>query len=120
MILPKTKLTVGDNSGPSLVESIRILSGAKYGNIGDKIVLTVKKNPKNQKIKKGQVLKGIIIRTKFGIRRPNGTRISFPDNSVILLNTQGNLIGNRISGPVPRELRKWNQLKILSLATKIY
>lgn len=119
MILPKTKLQVCDNSGPSLVECIRVLSGAKKGNIGDELVLSVKKNPKNQKIKKGQVLKGIIIRTKFGIRRSNGSRLRFTDNSVILLNTQGNLIGNRITGVVPRELRQWNQLKILSLATKV-
>ena len=119
MILPKTKLMVGDNSGPALVECIRILSGAKQGKIGDKIVLTIKRNKKNQKIKKGQVLKGIIIRTKFPIRRKNNERISFDNNSVVLLNNQDNLIGNRISGIVPKELRKWNHIKILSLATKI-
>ena len=119
MVLPKTRLTVGDNSGPSLVECIRILSGAKYGTIGDKIVLTVKKTKNNQKIKKGQVLKGIIIRTKFPIRRLNNDRISFTDNSVILLNTQENLLGNRITGNIPKELRKWNNIKILSLAKRV-
>jgi len=119
MILQKTKLTVGVNRCPSLVEGIQVLSGKKAGNIGDKILLTVTKNKKNQKIKKGRVLRGIIIRTKFAIRRHNNERISFPDNSVVLLNNQQNLIGNRITGAVPKELRKWNNIKILSLATKI-
>lgn len=119
MILPKTKLTVGDNSGPTIVECIRILSGAKSGKIGDKIVITVKKTKKNQKIKKGEVLRGIIIRTKFPIRRLNNERVSFEDNSVVLLNAQGNLIGNRINGNIPKELRKWNHIKLLSLAKKV-
>jgi large subunit ribosomal protein L14 len=117
MILSRSRLKVADNSGPVEVRCIRVLAtNRRYGNIGDTIVVSVQKNHTDSKFKKGQVMRGIIIRTRKGIKRPNGSILKFNDNAVILLNHQHNLIGNRISGEVPRELRAFKQLKILSLS----
>jgi large subunit ribosomal protein L14 len=120
MITSSTNLTVADNSGPSIVKCIKVLAtNRRHGLIGDRIVVSIKRNGPESKFKKGQVLRGIIIRTKKGLRRPNGTYIRFTDNAVILLNQQQGLIATRILGPVPRELRAHHQLKIISLAKKL-
>jgi len=137
MILPLTKLRVADNSGPLVVECIKILSGSKFANIGDEILATVQtrmpandtglirtnsnKGKKRRALKKGAIVRAIIVRSKKGIYRPNGIRISFDENAVVLYsNKTENLLASKISGPMTRELRKWNFLKILSLAEQIY
>lgn len=119
MIYSSSILQVADNSGPITVQCIKVLSKSRAAHIGDTLVVTVQHNSSSSKFKKGQILKAILIRTKKGLRRPNGMRFFFQDNSVILLNHQLNLIGNRINGPVPRELRHFQQLKILSLAEEV-
>jgi len=122
MISSSSKLIVTDNSGPRIVRCIKVLAtNRRHGNIGDLIVVSVIKNkPKAEsKFKKGQVLRAIIVRSKKGLRRPNGNFIRFHDNAVILLNQQHGLIASRISGTIPRELRAHHQLKILSLARKL-
>lgn len=119
MIYTSTILKVADNSGITEVQCIKPLNKSAHAKIGDFLVVTVQSLSSHAKFKRGQILKGILIRTKKGLTRPNGIRLNFMDNSVILLNQQLNLIGNRISGPVPYELRKFNLLKILSLADEI-
>jgi len=118
MIYNLTKLNVTDNSGPIIVECIKILSRGRYANIGNQILTTVQK--KNNNFRGGVIVRAIIVRTKKGIIRPNGTKIKFDNNSVILYsNKTENLLGTKIFGVVTRELRKWHFLKILSLAESI-
>jgi len=121
MIQTKTKLKVSDNSGAKIVESIKIFSKSKYNNakIGDIIVVSIKKAISKKKIKKGQVMYALIIRTKKNILRKDGTNIKFNDNAVILVNNALTPIGTRIFGPILYELRKKKLMKIVSLASCI-
>ncbi len=122
MIQERTLLDVADNSGAKLVLCIKVLGGSKrrYANIGDIIKIVVKEAIPNSKVKKGEVLKAVIVRTKFGIRRVDGTFLKFDTNACVLLNdTTNQLIGTRIFGPVTRELRSEKFMKIISLAPEV-
>lgn len=112
---------VADNSGAKEVLCIRVLGGTKkrYASIGDKIVVTVKNAIPSGNIKKGTVSKAVVVRTRKEIRRPDGSYIRFDDNAVVLLNTAGEMIGTRIFGPVARELREKQFMKIISLAPEV-
>ena len=121
MIQAETKLTVADNSGARSVYCIKVLGGSKrrYAGIGDIIVVTVKEAIPNAKVKKGDVLKAVVVRTKKEIRRPDGSYIRFDDNSAVLINNQREPLGTRIFGPVARELRARRFMKIVSLAPEV-
>jgi large subunit ribosomal protein L14 len=121
MIQAETKLTVADNSGARSVYCIKVLGGSKrrYAGIGDIIVVTVKEAIPNAKVKKGEVLKAVVVRTKKEIRRPDGSYIRFDDNSAVLINNQREPLGTRIFGPVARELRAKRFMKIVSLAPEV-
>jgi len=117
----QTELKVADNSGARRVECIKVLGGSKrrYANIGDIIKITVKESIPRGKVKKGDVLNAVIVRTKKGIRRNDGSIIRFDSNSVVLLNKSMQPIGTRIFAPVTRELRKGKFMKIISLAEEV-
>ncbi|HOX76481.1 MAG TPA: 50S ribosomal protein L14 [Bacteroidales bacterium] len=121
MIQQETRLTVADNSGAKEVLCIRVLGGTakRYATIGDKIVVTVKNALPSGTIKKGTVIKAVVVRTKKEIRRNDGSYIRFDDNACVLLNTAGEMIGTRIFGPVARELRDKQYMKIVSLAPEV-
>ena len=121
MIQQESRLAVADNSGAKEVMCIRVLGGTKrkYASIGDKIVVTVKHAIPSGNIKKGTVTKGVIVRTKKEIRRPDGSYIRFDDNAVVLLTASEELRGTRIFGPVARELREKQYMKIVSLAPEV-
>jgi len=121
MIQQESKLAVADNSGAKEVLCIRVLGGTKkrYASIGDKIVVTVKNAIPSGNIKKGTVAKAVVVRTKKENRRPDGSYIRFDDNAVVLLNPAGEMIGTRIFGPVARELREKQYMKIVSLAPEV-
>lgn len=121
MIQTRTILDVADNSGARKVSCIRVLGGSKrkYGSIGDIIVVSVKDALPNSKIKKGDVAKAVIVRTKKEVARPDGSYIRFDTNSAVLLNDNLEPIGARIFGPVARELRNKNFMKIISLAPEV-
>ena len=121
MIQQESRLAVADNSGAKEVLCIRVLGGTKkrYATIGDKIVVTVKNALPSGNIKKGTVVKAVIVRTKKENRRPDGSYIRFDDNAVVLLNAAGEMIGTRIFGPVARELREKQYMKIVSLAPEV-
>ncbi|PIP42507.1 MAG: 50S ribosomal protein L14 [Desulfobacterales bacterium CG23_combo_of_CG06-09_8_20_14_all_51_8] len=121
MIQAETRLSVADNSGAKQVYCIKVLGGSKrrYASIGDIIVVSVKEAIPNSKVKKGDVLKAVVVRTKTPIRRPDGTFIRFDDNSAVLINAQREPIGTRIFGPVARELRAHRFMKIISLAPEV-
>ena len=121
MIQQESKLAVADNSGAKEVLCIRVLGGTKkrYAGIGDKIVVTVKNALPSGNIKKGTVAKAVVVRTKKESRRPDGSYIRFDDNAVVLLNAAGEMIGTRIFGPVARELREKQYMKIVSLAPEV-
>lgn len=121
MIQSETRLTVADNSGAKVLYCIKILGGSKrrYASIGDVIVVTVKEAIPNAKVKKGDVLKAVVVRTKKEIRRTDGSYIRFDDNSAVLINAQKEPIGTRIFGPVARELRSKRFMKIISLAPEV-
>lgn len=114
-------MKVADNSGAREVLCIRVLGGTRrrYASIGDKVVVTVKHATPNGNIKKGTVTKAVIVRTKKQIRRPDGSYISFDDNACVLLNATGEISGTRIFGPVARELRDRDYMKIVSLAPEV-
>ncbi len=120
MIQQESRLNVADNSGAKEVLVIRVLGGTKkrYATIGDQVVVTVKSAIPAGEIKKGTVTKGVVVRTKKEIRRPDGSYIRFDDNAVVLLNAAGEMRGTRVFGPIPRELRKTN-MKIISLAPEV-
>lgn len=107
MIQVETKMTVADNSGAKIVYCIKVLGGTRrrYASIGDIIVVSVKEAIPNAKVKKGDVLKAVVVRTKMGVKRPDGSFIKFDDNSAVLINAHKEPIGTRIFGPVARELR---------------
>jgi len=121
MIQQESRLTVADNSGAKEVLCIRVLGGTgrRYASIGDKIVVTVKNALPSGNIKKGTVIKAVVVRTKKEIRRNDGSYIRFDDNACVLLNNSGEMVGTRIFGPVARELRDKQYMKIVSLAPEV-
>ncbi len=121
MIQMQTILDVADNSGAKRVQCIKVLGGSKrmYARIGDVIVVSVKEALPNSKVKKGDVMKAVVVRTAKEIRRPNGTYIKFDDNSAVLINNAREPVGTRIFGPVARELRGKRFMKIISLAPEV-
>ena len=121
MIQMQTMLTVADNSGAKKVQCIKVLGGSKrrYATIGDIIVVSVKKAIPNSNVKKGEMKKAVIVRTKKEIRRTDGSYIRFDTNDVVLLDGSLNPIGTRIFGPVARELRGKKYAKIISLAPEV-
>ena len=121
MIQTQTVLDVADNSGARRVMCIKVLGGSRrrYANIGDVIKVSVKEAIPRGKVKKGEVLNAVIVRTRKGVRRPDGSLIRFDENAVVLLNAQMQPIGTRIFGPVTRELRGDNYMKIISLAPEV-
>ena len=121
MIQQESRLSVADNSGAKEVLCIRVLGGTKrrYASVGDKIVVAVKSATPSGTVKKGQVAKAVIVRTKKEVRRADGSYIRFDDNAVVILNQAGEMRGTRIFGPVARELRENNFMKIVSLAPEV-
>ena len=121
MIQQESRMAVADNSGAREVLCIRVLGGTRrrYASIGDKVVVTVKDATPNGGIKKGTVSKAVIVRTKKAVRRPDGSYIRFDDTACVLLNTTGEIRGTRIFGPVARELREKDFMKIVSLAPEV-
>lgn len=121
MIVFQTNLKVADNSGAKRVQCIKILGGSKRlsATIGDIIVVSVKDALPNRKVKKGEVQRALIIRTRQGIVRETGEKIKFDSNAVILLNNQNMPLGTRIFGPVTKELRQKNMLRVISLASHV-
>lgn len=121
MIQNESRLKVADNSGAKEVLVIRVLGGTRrrYASLGDQIVVTVKDALPTGNVKKGAVSKAVIVRTKKEVRRADGSYIRFDDNAVVLLNTAGELRGTRIFGPVARELREKDYMKIISLAPEV-
>ena len=120
MIYPQTMLTVADNTGAKKVMCIRILGGnKKYAKIGDTIVAVVKEAIPNMPIKRSDIVRAIVVRTKKTIRRPDGMYIRFDDNAAVLVNAENNPRGTRVFGPVAREIRDKNFSKIVSLAPEV-
>jgi large subunit ribosomal protein L14 len=121
MIQQESRMAVADNSGAREVLCIRVLGGTRrrYASIGDKVVVTVKDATPNSGVKKGTVSKAVIVRTKKAVRRPDGSYIRFDDNACVLLNATGEIRGTRIFGPVARELREKDFMKIVSLAPEV-
>jgi large subunit ribosomal protein L14 len=121
MIQTETMLDVADNSGAKRVQCIKVLGGShrRYAGIGDVIKVTVKEAIPRGRVKKGQVLKAVVVRTRKGVRRPDGSVIRFDTNSAVLLNANDAPMGTRIFGPVTRELRSEKFMKIISLAPEV-
>jgi large subunit ribosomal protein L14 len=121
MIQQETNLDVADNSGARRVQCIKVLGGSKrrYAGVGDIIVVSVKDAIPRGRVKKGNVMKAIVVRTAKDIRRADGSTIRFDRNAAVLINAQGEPVGTRIFGPVPRELRAKNHMKIISLAPEV-
>ena len=121
MIQMQTRLDVADNSGAREVMCIKVLGGShrRYAGIGDIIKVTVKEAIPRGKVKKGQVMTAVVVRTRFGVRRPDGSIIRFDGNAAVLLNNKQEPIGTRIFGPVTRELRNDKFMKIVSLAPEV-
>lgn len=121
MIQTQSYLEVADNSGARRVMCIKVLGGShrRYAGVGDIIKVSVKEAIPRGKVKKGQVLKAVVVRTKSGVRRSDGSLIKFDDNAAVLLNNQDSPIGTRIFGPVTRELRSEKFMKIISLAPEV-
>ncbi len=121
MIMQESRLKVADNSGPRELLVIRVLGGSKVksGNIGDIVVGTVKKAIPNSNIKKGKVVKAVIVRSVQGVRRKDGSYIKFDDNACVIIKDDKSPVGTRIFGPVARELRDKDFMKIVSLAKEV-
>jgi large subunit ribosomal protein L14 len=121
MIQAETILDVADNSGARKCACIKVLGGSRrrYANIGDVVVLSVKRAAPNAPIKAGDVVRGVIVRTKHGVQRPDGSYVKFDSNAVVILADATNPRGTRIFGAVPRELRARNFMKIISLASEV-
>ena len=121
MIQPQTRLKVADNSGAKEIMCIRVLGGSfrRSGNIGDVIVASVKSAIPGGKVKKGDVVKAVIVRTHMGIQRPDGSYIKFDDNAAVIIDNQKQPQGTRIFGPIARELRDKDYMKIISLAHEV-
>lgn len=121
MIRPQTRLKVADNTGAKEIMCIRVLVGSnkKYGTVGDVIVASVKDAVPNTAVKKGDVVRAVVVRTAKEIRRPDGSYIRFGDNAAVLITPQGTPRGTRIFGPVARELREKQFMRIVSLAPEV-
>jgi large subunit ribosomal protein L14 len=121
MIQVQSVLDVADNSGARKVFCIKVLGGSKrrYANIGDVIVVSIRDALPNSKVKKGAVMKAVVVRSRKGLRRPDGSLIRFDSNSAVLIDAQKQPVGTRIFGPVARELRAKKFLKIISLAPEV-
>ncbi|NIO16329.1 MAG: 50S ribosomal protein L14 [Deltaproteobacteria bacterium] len=121
MIQMQTVLDAADNSGAKKLYCIKVLGGSRrrYASLGDVIVVSVKEALPNSKVKKGDVMRAVVVRAVKEIRRPDGTYIKFDTNSAVLINPQGEPVGTRIFGPVARELRAKNFMKIISLAPEV-
>ena len=121
MIQQQSRLKVADNSGARELMVIRVLGGSKVksGNIGDVVVGTVKKAIPNSNTPKGKVVKAVIVRTVQGVARPDGSHIKFDDNACVLIKDDNSPVGTRVLGPVARELRDKNYMKIVSLAPEV-
>ncbi|MEN8769385.1 MAG: 50S ribosomal protein L14 [Candidatus Arcticimaribacter sp.] len=121
MLQQESRLRVADNTGAKEVLTIRVLGGTKrrYASLGDKIVVTVKEASPSGTAKKGQVSTAVVVRTTKEVRRPDGSYIRFDDNACVLLNAAGEMLGTRVFGPVARELRDKQFMKIVSLAPEV-
>jgi len=121
MIQTESNLTVADNSGARRVQCIKVLGGShrRYARVGDIIKVAVKEAIPRGKVKKGDVMNAVVVRTKKGVRRPDGSLIRFDENAAVLLNASKQPIGTRIFGPVTRELRGEQFMKIISLAPEV-
>ncbi|MCF6302922.1 MAG: 50S ribosomal protein L14 [Devosiaceae bacterium] len=121
MIQMQSNLDVADNSGAKRVMCIKVLGGSKrkYASVGDLIVVSIKEATPRGKVKKGEVAKAIVVRTRSNIRRKDGSVIRFDSNAAVLVNNSNEPIGTRIFGPVPRELRAKKHMKIISLAPEV-
>lgn len=121
MIQMQTILNVADNSGARKVFCVKVLGGSKrkYATVGDVIVVSVKEAIPNSKVKKGDVMKAVVVRTVKEVRRPDGSYLKFDDNSAVLINNQMEPVGTRIFGPVARELRAKQFMRIVSLAPEV-
>jgi large subunit ribosomal protein L14 len=121
MIQMQTILNVADNSGAKKVFCVKVLGGSKrkYATVGDVIVVSVKEAIPNSKVKKGDVMKAVVVRTVKEVRRPDGSYLKFDDNSAVLINNQMEPVGTRIFGPVARELRAKQFMRIVSLAPEV-
>jgi large subunit ribosomal protein L14 len=121
MIQMQTILNVADNSGAKKVACIKVLGGSKrrFASVGDVIVVSIKEAIPNSKVKKGDVMKAVVVRTAKEVRRPDGSYLKFDDNSAVLISNQMEPIGTRIFGPVARELRAKQFMKIISLAPEV-
>jgi len=122
MITQETRLKVADNSGARELLCIRIVgsSNRRYANIGDEIVCSVKQSTPGAPVEKGEVVRAVIVRTRRGLRRDDGSHISFDENAAVVLDLQGNPTGTRIFGPIARELRDRRHMKIVSLAPEVW
>ena len=121
MLQQESRLKVADNTGAKEVLTIRVLGGTKrrYASVGDKIVVSIKDATPNGNVKKGAVSTAVVVRTVKEVRRPDGSYIRFDDNACVLLNAQGEMPGTRVFGPVARELREKQFMKIVSLAPEV-
>jgi len=121
MIQMQTTLVAADNSGAKKLQCIKVLGGSRrrYATLGDVIVVAIKESIPNAKVKKGEVMKAVIVRTAKEVRRPDGSYIRFDDNSAVLINNANEPIGTRIFGPFARGLRAKNFMKIISLAPEV-
>tara|TARA_B100000749_G_C18311635_1_gene417012 strand:+ start:146 stop:514 length:369 start_codon:yes stop_codon:yes gene_type:complete len=121
MIQVQTELGVADNTGARVVECIKVLGGSKRrtASVGDQIVVSVKDAIPNGKVKKGEVHKAVIVRTKYSIHRNDGSKVKFDNNAAVIVDEKGEPMGTRIFGPVTKELRSKGQTKIISLAPEV-
>ena len=121
MIQIQTELFVADNTGAKRIECVKVLGGSKrrYASIGDTIVVSVKEAIPKAKVKKGSVYKAVVVRTRKGVSRNDGSKVKFDSNAAVLTDDKGEPIGTRIFGPVTRELRFKRQMKIISLAPEV-
>lgn len=121
MIQVESQLDVADNSGAKRVACIKVLGGSRrrYAGLGDVIIVSIKEASPQARVKKGEVARAVVVRVTKGQQREDGTSVKFDTNSAVLINKEGEPIGTRIFGPVPRELRSKNQMKIISLAPEV-
>ncbi|WGH26305.1 MAG: 50S ribosomal protein L14 [Candidatus Bostrichicola ureolyticus] len=119
MLQQESRLKVADNTGAKEVLLIRVLGGKRYGYVGDSIIVSVKEAIPGGSIKEGQISRAVIIRTKYKTRRKDGSYISFDDNACVLLSSSKEILGTRVFGPVARELRDKEYMKVISLAIEV-
>ena len=119
MIQVESTLQVADNSGAKKVACIKVIGGRRYATVGDTIMVSVKEAIPHSKVKKGDVMRAVIVRTSKEVRRSDGSYIKFDNNAAVLVSNTGELVGSRIFGPVARELRAANFMKIISLAPEV-